>query len=102
MLDRCFAFLSFGSVITLFGRNLICREISATASACSSAACSSAQNACAAEVRRSEGIWRHTRAGRTSSDVVIGSQVYLRDQGIRDPIQCPDERNGELLRSSNS
>src|SRR4051794_19098128 len=53
--------------MTLLGRNLIWREIRATASACSSVACSSPQNACAAEVRSSIGIWRHIRAGRISS-----------------------------------
>src|ERR1051325_6725003 len=72
--------------MTLFGRNLIWRAISATASACSRAACSSPQNALAAEVRSSDGIWRHIRAGRISSGDDISDKCTL----------WPDER--ELLR----
>ena len=68
--------MSTGNVMTLLGRNLICRAISATASACSNAAWSSVQNDFAAEARSSNGIRRHIRAGRISSEDDILRQVY--------------------------
>src|SRR5688500_17171580 len=61
---RCRAFFSRGSAMTLFARNLMRWAIAATASACSSEALSSLQNASAACCLRSGGKDFHSCDGR--------------------------------------